>query len=137
MTRVRLLPVLALAALVVCGCESKPTHESVMKESIDKMKEFASILEGVTDESSAQAAKPKLQAIGAEMKELKAKSEKLGKLPPDEEKRLKAKYEPQVKELMPKLMSQMMRIGMDPKLAPIIRDAMPKDSAGPSNLPGM
>jgi hypothetical protein len=106
-----------------------------MKEAIDKMKEVATILEGVTDESSAQAAKPKLQAVSAEMKAIKVKADKLGKPTPDEDKRLREKYEPQVKELMPKLMSQMMRIGMDPKLAPIIKDAMP--SEGPSNLPAM
>ena len=137
MVRARLFRVLAVSALFVCGgCDSKPTHESVMKDSIAKLKEVVTILESVKDESSAQAAKPKLQAISTQLKGLKTKSDQLGKPTADEEKRLREKYEPEVKELTPKLMSEMMRVALDPKLGPIIKDSLPNE-APPSATPGM
>jgi hypothetical protein len=139
MFRARLLCVLAVSTFVLCvssGCDSKPTHESVLKDSIAKLKEVATILEGVTDEASAQAAKPKLQAISTQLKELKTKMDQLPKPSADEEKRLKEKYEPQMKEMMPKLMAQMMRVAMDPKLGPIIKDSLPSDAPAEAT-PGM
>jgi Sec-independent protein translocase protein TatA len=126
-SKLRTIPALALVALlafVVGGCESKPTHESVMKDMVGKMKEFVSTLEGVKDEASAEAAKPKLQALNKEMKELQTKASQLPKASPEEEKRLRDKYEPELKELMPKMMAAGMKIAMDPKLSAILKDSM-------------
>jgi hypothetical protein len=121
---------LAVLMLALVGCDSKPTHESLAQEAIGKMNEMAGVLEGVTDEASAKAAKPKLQAIDASMKELKAKEEKLGKLSADEEKRLKEKYEPQMEEAMKKLIAQFGRLATDPKLASVLDEAMPVGPPG-------
>ena len=118
------LAVFALLGLVVGGCESKPTHESVMKDMLGKMKEFVATLEGVKDEASAEAAKPKLQALSKEMKELQATASKMPKASAEEEKRLREKYEPELKELMPKMMAAGMRIASDPKLSAILKDSM-------------
>ena len=41
--RARFVSVLALAAVVACGCDSKPTQESVIKGMIDQMNEVATI----------------------------------------------------------------------------------------------
>src|SRR5688572_27372706 len=108
-----------------------------MKDTIAKMNELAVVLEGVTDEAPAHAAKPKLQAIDAAMKELKAQSDKLGKPTAEEEKRLKEKFEPEIKPLFEKVMLQILRIGFDPKLGPILKDTMPSDSSAPSFMSGM
>jgi outer membrane PBP1 activator LpoA protein len=137
MLRARLLCVLAVSALFVCaGCDSKPTHESVMKESLDKLNEVATILEGVKDEASAKEAKPKLAAIAARLKELKTKMDQLPKPSADEEKRLREKYEPQVRELLPKLQTQMARVALDPKLGPLIKDSLPNEAPAAAT-PGM
>ena len=94
MRHVSLATLSVFLILAVLGCDSEPTRESVMEDSITKLK--ASVLETVKDESSAQAAKPKLQAIDADMKEIKAKADKLPKPTAEEEKRLKEKYQPQI-----------------------------------------
>jgi len=84
-----------------------------------------------------QVPRQELQAISADLKELRAKSDKLGKPSPDEEKRLRDKYQPQVKELTPKLFSEMMRVAMDPKLGPIVKDSLPNESPAASGPLGM
>jgi hypothetical protein len=131
------ITLLTLSMLVLVGCDSKPTHESLMKDAIAVMKEWATVLEGVKDEASAEVAKPKLQAINAKMKDLKTKADTLGKPPAEEEKRLKEKYEPEFKQVLDKLMPEVLRIGFDPKLGPILKDAMPSDNSTPSFMPGM
>lgn len=136
MRHVSLATLSAFLIVAVLGCDSEPTRESVMEDSIAKLKELASVLESVKDESSAQAAKPKLQAIDADMKEIKAKAEKMSKPSAEEDKRLEEKYRPQVMEVAERLTKEMVRVGLDPKLGPILKDAMPGDGAAPP-LPGM
>jgi PHP family Zn ribbon phosphoesterase len=123
--------IVVAVALTLNGCESKPTHDSVMRESIDKMKEMVDIFKGITDEASANAAKPKLKKLGEEMKAIKAKADKLGKPTAEQQTALKAKYEPEMKQLTADMFGHVMRVGMDPKLGPIIKDAMPGDDAAP------
>jgi hypothetical protein len=118
---------LIVSALVFCGGCSKPTHESVLKDGIAKMKELNTVLASITDESSASAAKPKLQAINADMKKIKEQNDKLPKMTADEEKALKAKYEKDIGSVTADLMSNAMRIGLNPTLAPILKDAMPSE----------
>jgi cytochrome c556 len=142
MSNLRTIPALAVFALLaafVGGCESKPTHESVMKDMIGKMKELVAVLEGVKDEASAASAKPKLQALSKEMKELEATASKLPKASAEEEKRLREKYEPEMKELTPKLFAEVMRVGMDPKLGTVLKDTMPDGppAVGAPATPGL
>jgi hypothetical protein len=99
-----------------------------MRDSLAKLNQVATILEGVKDEASATEAKPKLAAIAAQLKELKAKMDRLPKPSADEEKRLREKYEPQWKELMPKLSSEMARVMLNPKLGPLIKDSLPNEA---------
>ena len=113
-------------ALAAGGCESKPTHESVTKESIDKMQQFADVLKTIKDEASAKAARPKLEKIKKEMDELKKKADTLGNPPPEVKKKLEEKYKKDMEKVSGELAGQMMRIGMDPKIAPHLKDAMPQ-----------
>ena len=55
-----------------CGAEAALTHESVTKETASAMTEFVTILERITDEASATAAKAELETLSGQMNELKA-----------------------------------------------------------------
>jgi hypothetical protein len=67
-----------------------------------------------------------VQALTKELDELKVKADKLGKPSEATEKRLKDKHEKEVQQLTADLMKEMMRIGMDPKLGPHMKDVMSK-----------
>jgi hypothetical protein len=119
----RLFTVAFCALALVAGC-SKPTHETIMKDSIAKMKEMTTVLHNVTDEDSAKAAADKLKTIEEAMKKLKTDEEALPKLSADDEKKLMADHETEMKDVENGLMGEMMRIGMNPKLSAPIQEVM-------------
>lgn len=113
----------ALFALVlVAGCDSAPTHDSVMEESVSSMEEMVAIMKTIKDKPSAEAAKPKLEALGDRMKELKAEADKLGKPSKEKEAELKKKYDDRMQKVFAELMGEGMRIGMNPELKDVMKD---------------
>jgi hypothetical protein len=48
-------------------------YESVMQDQVNVFNELNEILADITDQASAEAAKPKIEALGEEMKALQAK----------------------------------------------------------------
>jgi hypothetical protein len=116
---------LVATALCVTGCESKPTHESVAQESLDKMEEMVAVLKGIKDEASAKAARPKMQQIKKDMEQIKVKAKALGEPPADVKQKLQEKHKQQVEKVTGEMMQEMMRIGFDPKIAPHMKDALP------------
>ena len=100
----------ALVAVTLCvtGCESKPTHESVTQETIDKMEEMVEVLKGIKDEASAKAARPKMEQIKKDMDEIKAKSKALGEPPADVKQKLAEKH----KQELEKVTGEMMKLRM-------------------------
>ena len=125
MTCALLAVALPAVALCVAGCDSKPTHDSVAHESMDKMKEMVEVLKTIKDEASAKAARPKMEKIKKEMDEIKKKADALGEPPADVKKKLQEEHKAEMEKLFGEMMQEMMRIGMDPKLAPHVKDAMP------------
>ena len=115
-----------LALFLLAGCDSRSPHEAIADDMVAKMRQMVDVMKGVKDEDSAKAAKPKVQALAKELDELKAKSDKLGKPSPETEKKLKEKHEKEVEQLTGDLLKEMMRVGMDPKLAPHMQDVMTK-----------
>jgi hypothetical protein len=109
----------------VGGCDSKPTHESVTEDSIDKMEEMVEVLKGIKDEASAKAARPKMEQIKKDMEELQKKSKALGEPPADVKQKLQEKHKAQLEKVTSEMMKEMMRIGLDPNIAPHVKDAMP------------
>ncbi len=116
---------LIAVALCVAGCDSKPTHESVTQDSIDKMEEMVEVLKGIKDEASAKAARPKMEQIKKDMEELQKKSKALGEPPADVKQKLQEKHKAQLEKVTSEMMKEMMRIGLDPNIAPHVKDAMP------------
>jgi len=80
---------LLVCSLSGCGGDS---HDSLTKEGLDLMKEYVSIVDSVHDESSAQAAKSKLEALIKKGEDLKKRGEALGKPSAEEQKKLAEKY---------------------------------------------
>lgn len=114
--------VLACALFITAGCDRAPTHESVMEDSVEQMEEFAKLLSTVKDESSANAAKPKLKELGEKMKASKAEMDKLGEVPADKQADLKKSYEDRMSKAMSTLFAEMTRISTDPKLSAALGD---------------
>ena len=100
-----------------CGGGGGPTHDSVMRSTASSLRQGVEILKGVTDEPSAVAAKPKLQAV---QKELRASKATLDKLEPPTDKemnRLAAKYEAELDRLSSEFERESRRISGDRKIA--------------------
>ena len=116
---------LLLSLMPLTGCGSDP-HEKAMEDMIGGMEEMVAILETVKDKESAEAAKPKLEALGKRMEATQKTMEEIGKPDEAKEKVLKEKFEKRMKEILPKVMSETMRVGMNKEFSEILGDAMKK-----------
>ena len=120
---------LALALLIVCGfsgCGGANTPDDVMKATIDNMKELGSIMEGIKDEASGEAAIPKVEAVAKRMKELKEKMKSF-KLSDEEMKKLGEKYLKDLMEVGLKMMAPQMKAKLAAPNAMKKIDALMKD----------
>ena len=107
--------------LLSVACGGGSDADSLMDQGKSAMAELTTILESIQDEESAKAAAPKLEALGARMKELK---EQTDALPEEERKSLQDMEEDEdAKALASKMMKEMMRVQLDDKLAPHVEDA--------------
>jgi hypothetical protein len=122
----RTLAVTCLALVfAAAGCDTRPTHESIRKDAVAKMKEIVAIMKDVKDEKSAKAARPKLEAAKKELDAMKAEDDALPKISAEEDKRLDDKYNPEVEKVMKEIMTEGERISKDPKLAAEVADVFP------------
>jgi len=99
---------LALAlgvALAGCGGkhENLERYEQVIEEEVALLNELASVLETVKDKKTAEAAEPKVEAIGKKFNDLRERAGKLGKLS-------RAKYEGVEKKYRPEWDAAMKRL---------------------------
>ena len=119
----RLTSILACAcAMALVGCGD--SHDKVRSDMLDVISDMNDVLDDVDDKASAEAAKPKLEAIGERMKDLKARADKLGEPSPEQEKELNAKYEERMGKETMRLFGNMMRVGTNPETAPVLDEAM-------------
>jgi hypothetical protein len=109
-----ILPVLFLVA----GCGANlDTPEGAMEASIDMLNEMTDILKSVKDKKSAEAAKPKLEALGKRGDEIE---KALSKHKPDEA--VAQKYAPKMMAAMEKFSTEVQRIMQDPEMQQILGD---------------
>jgi hypothetical protein len=115
----RLISILACGCvLALAGCSD--SHEKVMSDTVDVLSETNATLEGVTDKASAEAAKPKLEALSERMQALEARGEKLGEPSAAETEALGKKYLPQMMKEGFQLMAAMQRINSNPELREVL-----------------
>lgn len=115
---------LLLSLTPVTGCGPSDPHERVIEGRIDCMEEATEILATVTDKASAEAAKPKLDAIDKRTRALVKQEDEVGK--PDEAKgkALKEKYEERLKEIMKKMDREMDRVRRTPECYAVLGRVM-------------
>ncbi|NDH05974.1 hypothetical protein EBX93_08615 [bacterium] len=100
-------------------------HESVIKSLISNLEEMASVLESVQDESSAQAAAPRITTISGKLVE-QQKAMKEMKVAKVEDERLKKKYEEKLRAVTARLRTAGMNAGFKGAKDPSFRDAIKK-----------
>ena len=105
-----------------CGADTK---EKIAQDSFSAMEEMVSILETISDKASAEAAKPKLEALVSKVDGLKARAKALN-ISDDEMKKEMEKNKEKMGELMGKMMGTMMKIGMNKEVQEVLGDTMNK-----------
>ena len=100
-------------------------HESVIKSLISNLEEMASVLESVKDESSAQAAAPRIVTISGKLSE-QQKAMKEMKVAKVEDERLKKKYEEKLRAATVRLGTAGFNAGVKGGRDPTFRDAIRK-----------
>ena len=100
-------------------------HESVIKSLISNLEEMASVLESVQDESSAQAAAPRIVTISGKLSE-QQKAMKEMKVAKAEDERLKKKYEEKLRAATVRLGTAGFNAGVKGGRDPTFRDAIRK-----------
>jgi Spy/CpxP family protein refolding chaperone len=109
-----ILPALLLVA--ACG-KNLDTPEGAMEASIDLTNEMTDVLKSIKDKKSAEAAKPKLEALGKRGDEIE---KALSKQQPDEA--VAMKYAPKMQAAIEKMSKEIMRIMQDPEMQQILGD---------------
>ena len=100
-------------------------HESVIKSLISNLEEMASVLESVKDESSAQAAAPRIVTTYSKLVDLQKAMREM-KVAKVEDERLKKKYEEKLKAANIRLRTAGMNAGLKGGKDPTWRDAIMK-----------
>ncbi len=99
---------LLASAFTAAGCGSSADDvKSVLKEYVET-------LESIKTVEDANAKKDKLMELGKKMSEMKGTEGEAEKLAND----------PEVEELTNRMMKEVMRLGSDPEIGPIITEAM-------------
>lgn len=123
MRRISWLGAVVAMAMILGGC-GKPTHESLAKEMLAKMQQFADILKSVTDESSAKSGATKIQNLAGEMQALKKQVDEIGKPTKDVDAAIEKKFSADMTRIQGEITKEMMRIMPNPKLSEPIQKAM-------------
>lgn len=110
-----LAAILTLASALVSACGGASTHEAVSQDMTKAMKDFVATLETVTDKKSAEAAKPKLEAIAKSIQEIQQRMEALGEPPAEKQKELEEKYGKEMEQVMQRMMAASMKLASNPE----------------------
>ncbi len=118
---------LFLSTTTSCGGD---THESLGDETVALMKEALTILEGITDKASAEAAKPRLEALGAKGDDLEKRMSALGTPDAATQERMRQRMAKEMGETQGRLMTVMSRLMSDPEISAALGETMGKLDLG-------
>ena len=106
---------------------AQPDVEALIQEGIAIIREMGSIMEGIVDEATARAAKPRLMELlrkkDAAMAGFAAVKDSV---PADQRQAMKKKYEPELDEAMNKFFEQNKRVMQLPGVADVLRRMRPR-----------
>jgi len=122
---------LTMVALLVSltplvGCGPSDPHERVTEDLMDGMEEITGVLATVTDKASAEAAKPKLEALGTRMEAIKKEMTEIGEPDKAREEALKEKYEERIKKITAGMVKEAKRVMTNPEFRALLTDALGK-----------
>lgn len=103
------------------------SHEKILKQVLAIKSEQADIFASIKDESSARAALPRMKEVTVEIAKAIAAHKQLkqtDKLTPEEDRDLKAKYDPLNKETDARLKKEMERIMQIPGMAQVMAEVL-------------
>jgi len=116
-----ILAVLVLG-LLVPACGGGDPYENAAKDAHATMNDFVEVLEGITDKASAEASKEELRALGERMNAVQERMDALEDPSEEQVAALEEKYP--MEEVAGQMMSEMLRVSMDPEIGPVLQDAM-------------
>lgn len=111
------------------------SHEQGADEAVKALKEYGDVLAGVTNKASAEAAKPKVEAIAKRLQGIAAGVEKLGL--PREGQTTAGKMEAALQVLSPRTTEYVMRVMENPEIAQALGGAFDLAQAQILKLRGM
>jgi|GEM_PF-4286001 len=121
----------AVAVMVLPGCGNDLSgHEEVIESLIAQMDEMTTILEGITDVASVEAARTKLLAVSMKLNKLSEKKSSLSDLSKAEMKSLDERYEARVRKSMNAMLEQTRRIEMEPQVDEKLKEILSEVDTG-------
>lgn len=118
---------LVLAISLVSGCAgggSGDTAEKVFADMATNLREMSSILTSVTDEASAKAAVPRIEAVRMKMRDCAKRAKTVSMPDAATEERLNASMLAVQEEVMPSIVAANARLAAQPELMAIIGPAL-------------
>ncbi len=109
-------------------------YEKVIDQMMVHMDKFVGLLKSVTDKASAEKAAADLVSVGKEMKALGEQADKMDDPSAEQETAMEAKYGAKMQEVQMGLMQEMMRIGTNPELNGVLKQAF--EAAGLNEMMG-
>lgn len=123
MKTMMLMLVFAISLLGGCG-GGGDTAEKVFADMASNLREMSTILASVTDEASAKAAVPKIDAVRAKMRDCARRARTVPRPDAATEQRLNETSQAVMAEVMPTLAADRARLGARPELIAIIGPAL-------------
>jgi hypothetical protein len=118
-----MMPMLMLAVSLVAGCGGD-SAERLFADMTANMREMSVILTSVTDEASARAAVPRIDAVRARMRDCARRAKALRRPDAATEERLNESALAVQREVMPALIAARERLEAQPPLMAILAPAL-------------
>lgn len=122
-----LMAIVVLAVSLVAGCGSGSggdDAERVFADMSANMREMSAILTSVTDEDSAKAAVPRIDAVRAKMRDCARRARAVPRPDAEVERRLNEAAQAVQREVMPSIVASRQRLAAQPPLMAILAPAL-------------
>src|SRR5258708_1712557 len=114
---------MGVALLLFCATQARAeTFEDVVKDQIKVMKQVTEALVPIKDEATAKDAKPKLEKLTTERRDVERRGRALGKPSKEDLEVIKKKYGEEIKGVSVKLGGELMRIAKNPDALKVLKD---------------